>query len=129
MSDDVENYPEYEINSFMDFGKIPEDKLDHALVDFGMFIKQALQVKRDIEDVAELAKQMGLITEDEYPEGTDAVEFQKFIWIDDGKHEVTKTFHFIEKGTDDEPFLTVKEDDDGNVTVSGSVVDDNVGNV
>lgn len=133
MTEEVETYPEYELNSFMDFCDIPEDKLDHCLEDFKIFIKQAIGMKRMIEEMAGLAKESGLLSEEDMPpEGQDLVEFNKFIWIDDGKHEVTKTFHFTSNDNEEVPFLSIKQDDDGNLEFSGAILDEvaeDVGNL
>lgn len=119
-----EEYPEYMIKSFSDFCNIPADKLDACLEDFKLFINHAIGMKNDIESIAQTAKELGLLTEEDYPDGSDAITFDRFTWIDDGKHEITKTVRIreVDSDEDSEPFLTIKQTEDS-VEVSGSMID------
>ncbi len=119
--DKITEYPEYEISTFRDFEKIPEDKLDQCLEDFKLFIKQFIEIKNDIISATELVAGLSPEIADDFDVARwchDDITVDKFIWIDDGKHETTKVIKFIERGNEnaDDYFLTVTYDGNGMAT-------------
>jgi hypothetical protein len=74
----MSEHPRYIIKTPADFLTIPQDKLEHALKDFYSWIEYNYAF-------AALAKEIPALAALE-------ADVSKFVWIDDGKHEIIPTF-------------------------------------
>ena len=74
----MSEHPRYIIKTPADFLTIPQDKLEHALKDFRNWIE-------NLHEFAALAKEIPLLARME-------ADVSKFVWVDDGKHEMSPVF-------------------------------------
>jgi hypothetical protein len=86
MGEQVSEHPRYIIKTLADFLTIPQEKLEHALKDFYSWIQYNHAFAVLAKDVPELAAL--------------EADVSKFVWLDDGKHEIIPVFEI--KGPADE---------------------------
>jgi hypothetical protein len=78
MGEQVSEHPRYIIKTLADFLTIPQEKLEHALKDFYSWINYNHAFAAMTKEIPELA-------------GLEA-DASKFVWVDDGKHEIIPVF-------------------------------------
>ena len=78
MGEQVSVHPRYIIKTLADFLTIPQEKLQHALRDFYSWIEYN-------HAFAALAKEIPALAALE-------ADVSKFVWVDDGKHEIIPVF-------------------------------------
>ena len=83
MGEQVSEHPRYIIKTLADFLTIPPDKLEHALRDFYNWIEYNHAFRGLAKEVPELAAL--------------EVDVSKFVWVDDGKHEIIPVFEAKEQ--------------------------------
>ena len=74
----MNEHPRYIIKTPADFLTIPQEKLEHALKDFYKWIEYNHAFAVLAKEVPELAAL--------------EVDVSKFVWVDDGKHEIIPVF-------------------------------------
>jgi hypothetical protein len=78
MGEQVSEHPRYIIKTLADFLTIPPEKLQHALRDFYSWIEYNHAFRGLAKELPELAAL--------------EVDVSKFVWVDDGKHEIIPVF-------------------------------------
>jgi hypothetical protein len=86
----MSEHPRYIIKTPADFLTIPQEKLEHALKDFYSWIEYSRALAVVAKEISELAAL--------------EVDVSKFVWIDDGKHDMIPVFEIKEpsKGAGDD---------------------------
>ena len=74
----MSEHPRYIIKTLADFMTIPPEKLQHALRDFYSWIEYNHAFRGLAKEVPALA--------------AIEVDVSKFVWVDDGKHEIIPVF-------------------------------------
>jgi hypothetical protein len=79
----VSEHPRYIIKTLADFLTIPQEKLEHALKDFYSWINYNHAFAAMTKEIPALA--------------AIEVDVSKFVWVDDGKHEIIPVFEAKEQ--------------------------------
>jgi hypothetical protein len=85
----MSEHPRYIIKTLADFLTIPQEKLEHALKDFYSWIEYNHAFRSLAKEIPELA-------------GLEA-DASKFVWVDDGKHEIIPVFEVKEQSDEAQP--------------------------
>jgi hypothetical protein len=79
----MSEHPRYIIKTLADFLTIPQEKLQHALKDFYSWINYNHAFAAMTKEIPGLAAL--------------EVDVSKFVWVDDGKHEIIPVFEAKEQ--------------------------------